>query len=246
MEYRKLGDSELEVSVVGYGCWAMGKRFWGDDVDDEESIRAVHRALELGITLFDTADVYGMGHSERVLGEALKGHRDEMIIATKGARVWDEETLEVTGSDISAGHIIKACNNSLARLGIDCIDLYQVHTSYEGAPIEECAEALVKLQQEGKIRYLGVSNYSVPDMQRHIATAPLTSLQPPYNMLTRGIEEEILPFCIEHNIGTLVYGPMAQGLLSGKYREGATWPESDMRHNSPRFQGERFLSLIHI
>jgi len=178
MEYRKLGNSDLEVSVIGFGCWAMGKRYWGDDVDDELSIRAVHRALDLGVNLFDTADCYGSGHAETVLGQAIKGHRDEMIIATKGARVWDPETLEITGSDISAKHMIEACNASLKRLGIDYIDLYQVHTSYEGAPIEECAEALVKLQEEGKIRYIGVSNYPVEDIRRHMAKAPLASVQP--------------------------------------------------------------------
>ncbi len=240
MEYRKLGNSDLEVSVIGFGCWAMGKRYWGDDVDDELSIRAVHRALDLGVNLFDTADCYGSGHAETVLGQAIKGHRDEMIIATKGARVWDPETLEITGSDISAKHMIEACNASLKRLGIDYIDLYQVHTSYEGAPIEECAEALVKLQEEGKIRYIGVSNYPVEDIRRHMAKAPLASVQPPYNMLNRGIEKDLLPFCIEHNIGVLVYGPMAQGLLTGKYKKGDTWPETDLRHNNPRFHGERF------
>ena len=243
MEYRRLGTTELEVSEIGFGAWAIGKWWWGEDVVDEESVAAVHKALDLGITLFDTADIYGSGHSERVLGQALRGHRDQIIIATKGGRYLDEQ--ENPHGNASKEYLLRACEASLKRLGTDYVDLYQIHfPDPEHTPVEESMEALIELQKAGKIRYIGVSNYNVEQMKRSRQVGDLASLQPPYSMLDREIEEDVLPFCRENNIGVLCYSPMARGLLTGKYNEATTFPESDHRSRIPRWQGDQLCRNV--
>jgi aryl-alcohol dehydrogenase-like predicted oxidoreductase len=241
MQYRKLGSSDLMVSEIGFGGWAMGKWMWGDDVVDDQSIAAVHRALELGINLFDTAAVYGEGHSERVLGKALLGRRDEVIIASKCGRIC--ATDGSMHNDSSPGAINAECEQSLRNLQTDHLDLYQVHWPDESVPFEDTMAALLKLREQGKIRHIGVSNFTVPMMERMMAAGELVSLQPPYSLLRRGIETEILPLCRQRNLAVLAYSPMQRGLLTGKYGPGATFPQSDSRSRDPLFQGERLAQI---
>ena len=243
MEYRKFGPTDMEISVTGFGCWAMGKWWWGEDVVDENSIAAVHRALDLGVNFFDTADVYGSGHSEETLGRALHGHREEVFIATKGGRYIGVDDMPTT--NVTKEYLLRACEASLERLQTDYVDLYQIHwADEEHTPPEESMEAMVELQQAGKLRYIGVSNYNVEQIKRSMAVAELVSLQPPYNMLDRHIEDEILPFCRENDIGVLCYSPMARGLLTGKYDENVTFPESDHRSRHPEWQDEQLKRNI--
>lgn len=242
MEYRKLGNTDLTVSTIGFGGWAMGKLFWGEDVVDEDSVAAVHRALDLGITLFDTAPVYGAGHSEVVLAEALGKHRAEVVVATKCGRVRAADG-KLT-NDSRPESLRAECEASLRRLATDYIDLYQVHWPDEAVAFEDTMAALMQLRQEGKIRHIGVSNFTPEMMDRMRSAGELASLQPPYSLLARGIEEEILPYCREHGLGVLAYSPMRRGLLTGKYQPGATFPLSDTRSQDPMFQGERLERIV--
>jgi len=239
VQHRQLGTSDLSISVIGYGCWAMGKTFWGDDVVDEESIAAVKLSLQRGIDFFDTAQAYGYGHSERVLGEALKDvPRDQVIIATKTGLEWDDAQEKIDRNS-SPEYIVSSLEGSLERLQTDYVDLYQIHWPDESVPFTESAVAMKELHDAGKIKAVGVSNFSVEQMEAFMSACPLHSLQPPYSLLTRDIDTEILPFCRENNIGILAYSPMARGLLTGKYDESATFPETDGRAGSPMWQGER-------
>ena len=242
MQYRRLGNNDLEVSVIGFGCWAMGKAFWGDDVVDDDSIAAVRHALDLGITLFDTAAVYGLGHSEKVLAEALGSRRSEIVLATKCGMSWDD------AGNISKSSkpedIVRGCEESLKRLRTDVIDLFQVHWPDDTVPFEDTMDALVGLQQAGKIRCIGVSNFSAEQMQRMISRGELISDQPPYSLLNRNIEREVLPFCRENNIGVLCYSPMQRGLLTGRYGPGTIFPETDARSKDGLWQGERFEKAL--
>jgi len=241
MEYRQLGTTDLTVSEIGFGGWAMGKLFWGDDVQDSETTAAIHRALDLGLTLFDTAPVYGDGHSECVLGAALGAHRAEVVVATKCGRVRNAEGKLY--NDSRPESIRGECEQSLRNLQTDVIDLYQVHWPDEQVPFEDTMAALMALRDEGKIRHIGCSNFTVPMMRRMMAAGELASLQPPYSLLRRGIEDEILPFCREQGLGVLCYSPLQRGLLTGKYRPGATFPETDSRSRDPLF-GEEKLARI--
>lgn len=243
MEFRKLGSSDLNISTIGYGCWAMGKAFWGEDVIDDESVAAVKLAFSLGVNFYDTAQAYGCGHSERVLAQGLAGlPRDEVIIATKTGLQWDAE--EKISKNSRPEYILRSLEDSLDRLQVETIDLFQVHWPDENVPIAETAAAMKQCLDSGKIRAAGVSNYSVEQMTEFMAVCPLHSLQPPYSLLTRDIEAEILPFCREHNVGILAYSPMARGLLTGKYDETASFPPSDARSSSPVWQGERLARNV--
>ncbi len=228
MEMQKLGSAGPEVSAIGFGAWAMGGRGWGA-VDDDETVAAVRRSIELGSTFVDTAEVYGNGHSEELIGRALQGRRDTVFLATK-----------VGGFDLSRAHIMEAIDNSLRRLQTDYVDLYQLHWPDDKTPVEESMAAMDDLVKAGKVRYVGVSNFDVPLLERCLSVRHVDSLQPVYSMLDRGIERDILPFCREHGIGTVVYSPMAKGLLTGKYTPDATFPAGDVRADDPLFQGERF------
>ncbi|MFO7897565.1 MAG: aldo/keto reductase [Planctomycetota bacterium] len=244
METRRLGGSELDVTVIGLGCWVMGGWMWGG-ADDEQSIAAVRAALDGGCRLVDTAPVYGQGRSEEVVGRALEGRRDEVVLATKCGLVWDERGgrkhfVDPEGRTIyhnlSAASVKQECDESLRRLRTDVIDLYQCHWPDAGVPHEETMTALVELKDEGKIRAIGVSNYTAEMMGECLEVAPLASVQPQYNMLDRSIEDELLPFCREHGIGVIAYSPLARGLLTGKVTMDREFEEGDHRAGRPWFQ----------
>ena len=240
MQYRKLGSSDLEVSVVAMGCWALGgdEDFWGP-VDDNESIAAVQQALDLGINLIDTAAAYGVGHSEEIVGKAIAGRRDEAVIATKCGLVWKDKTSPKTRC-LKRDSVIRECESSLRRLRVEAIDLYQIHWPDPETPIAETMEALVKLREQGKIRAIGCELMS--EARRY---GPLECLQPPLSMLSRDSCEELLPYCLEYNMGVICYGPMARGLLTGKFDASSTF--TDLRKNDVNFSGEQFarnLSLV--
>jgi aryl-alcohol dehydrogenase-like predicted oxidoreductase len=241
MQYRRLGATDLTVSEIGFGGWAMGKWLWGDDVEDSQTVAAVHRALDLGINFFDTAAVYGDGHGERILGQALGPRRAEVVVATKCGRVCDSEgTLY---NDSRPASIRRECEQSLRNLQTDVIDLYQVHWPDEQAPLEDTMAALMALRDEGKVRHLGCSNFSVLQMERMRAAGDLVSLQPPYSLLRRGLEAQILPFCRSHNLAVLCYSPLQRGLLTGKYRPGAAFPATDSRSRDPLFGDEKLVQI---
>jgi aryl-alcohol dehydrogenase-like predicted oxidoreductase len=214
---KRLGNSDLEISALGVGAWAMGgagwKFSWGAQ-DDADSIAAIRSALESGMNWIDTAAVYGLGHSEEVVGQAIKGLSKKPYVFTKCERNWNENN-EIYPS-LKASSIRKECENSLRRLGVDVIDLYQIHWPEPDAEIEEGWTELARLKEEGKVRWIGVSNFNVEQLKRVQKIAPVTSLQPPYSLLVRKVEPEILPFVKQNNIGVIVYSPMRAGLLTGK------------------------------
>jgi aryl-alcohol dehydrogenase-like predicted oxidoreductase len=239
MRRRKLGSRGPELSVVGLGTWAIGgagwQFAWGAQ-DDKDSIAAIHRAMELGINWIDTAAVYGLGHSEEVVGKALSGRRSGVMIATKCSRAWDPGRTEIVDR-LSAASVRKELESSLRRLDTDYIDLYQIHWPRPEHEIEEGWNEIAKAVKEGKVRFAGVSNFSVEQLRRIHVIHPVTSLQPPYSMLRRDTERELLPFCMENGIGVLVYSPMQMGLLSGAFsRERvAHLPFDDLRSRNPYF-----------
>ena len=239
---RTLGRSGIEVSALGMGCWAIGGPFWAGDmplgwgeVDDEESIRAIHAALELGVTFFDTANVYGAGHSERVLGRALQGRRDKVVIATKFNALFDETTRQVTGSDTSPAGIRAACEDSLRRLGTDFIDLYQFHENgypaAQAGPVRDTLEALVR---EGKIRAYGWST-DFPESAAFFAEGPLcTAIQSELNVLDDNAS--VVAVCEQNNLALINRGPLAMGLLTGKYTAAVRPAADDVRgEHSPEW-----------
>lgn len=239
MELRKLGNSELRITPLGVGAWAMGgggwKFAWGPQ-DDNASIAAIRRALDYGVNWIDTAAVYGFGHSEEVVARALEGVRPRPYVFTKCSRVWDDQG-EIYGV-LKRDSIRRECEASLRRLKVDVIDLYQIHWALPDEDIEEGWAALAELKREGKVRYIGVSNFSAAQLRRVQAIEPVTSLQPPYSLLTREAEAELLPLARQTGVGVIVYSPMKMGLLSGGMtRERvAAFPPDDNRRNRPEFQ----------
>lgn len=233
MQTRKLGYSELHLTTIGLGTWAMGggdwKFGWGPQ-EDTASINAIHTALDLGINWIDTAAIYGHGHAEEVVGRAIKGIRDEVIIATKCGRIWEGNSREI-GKSLRAKSIRQEVEASLKRLRIEVIDLYQIHWPEPDEEIEEGWDTMAQLVREGKVRYVGVSNFNLEQLKRAQAIHPITSLQPPYSMFRREIEEEIIGYCNTNHIGIIAYSPMQAGLLTGKFtRERAlSLPDSDWR-----------------
>lgn len=225
MEDRNLGWTDLVVSRVGLGTWAMGDDFWGT-VDDQESIRTIHAAIDNGISLVDTAPAYGNGHSEEVVGQALKGRRDRAVIATK---VGIQKPAGKLQKNLSPDSVRQEIEDSLRRLGVETIDLYQIHWPDPKTPLEDTLEVLLKAQEAGKFRYLGVSNFDTGLMDRVRSITELASLQPPFSLLQRDIEDEILPYCKEHDIGVLSYGTLSGGILTGKFWEYPTFEEGDYR-----------------
>jgi aryl-alcohol dehydrogenase-like predicted oxidoreductase len=252
MQKRRLGNSDLDITVLGIGAWAMGggdwKFSWGPQ-DDDDSIAAIYAALDAGMNWIDTAAVYGLGHAEEVIGRALKGLSERPLVFTKCARVWNEE--REIGKCLKRDSVIRECEDSLRRLQVEVIDLYQIHWPEPDEDIEEGWEACARLQQQGKVRWIGVSNFSVAQLERAWNVAPITSLQPPYNLLVRGIEQAQLPWCAEHQVGVLAYSPMRSGLLTGKMtRERiAAMPPDDHRQRVPDFQEPRLsrnLELVEL
>ena len=252
MDTRKLGNSDMYITRVGYGAWAVGgggwQFGWGPQ-DDDDSIDAIHRTLELGVNWIDTAAVYGLGHSEEVVARALrewKGPRP--YVFTKCAMRWDKDG-RVTKVH-SAESIRQECQDSLRRLQVDVIDLYQIHWPPEdnGPGLEESWRTMAALQKEGKVRWIGVSNYDVPQLQRCEKIAPVTSLQPPYSLIRRQIENEILPYCERRGIGGIVYSPMASGLLTGAmtHERAAALPADDFRSRNPEFRDPRLSKNLDL
>ena len=241
MQSRNLGNSDLHITTVGYGAWAVGgsgwQFAWGSQ-DDDDSIAAIHRSLELGVNWIDTAAVYGLGHAEEVVASALKSWSGPRpYIFTKCGLRWD-----ATGQVqkvLSAGSIRQEIDGSLRRLAVDVIDLYQIHwpPDPDSPALEEGWSTLAALQREGKVRWIGVSNFNVHQLKRAQAIAPVTSLQPPYSLLHREIEDEILPYCLRAGIGVIVYSPMASGLLTGAMtrERAARLPNDDWRRLHPDF-----------
>jgi aryl-alcohol dehydrogenase-like predicted oxidoreductase len=247
MEHRLLGKAGIKVSAVAFGAWALGgpgQWGWGP-ADDRESIASIRRALDLGVTLIDTADSYGAGHSEQVVGQALGSHRKEVVVATKFGVMLDENGNEV-GVNGSRDHVMRACEASLKRLGTDWIDLYQMHTPDDKTPIEETMAALDTLLRQGKIRAIGVSNFSVAQLEAASQTVQLASDQPAYSLFRREIEADVLPWCASHGLSVLAYGPLAHGLLTGKFTPGRRLPEGDWRSRDTHFQGETLAHNLQI
>ena len=248
---RRLGTTDLQLSPIGIGAWAIGGGGWNGSMgpqNESDSIPAIHAALDHGLNWIDTAALYGLGHSEEVVARALKG-RTRPYVFTKCERIWDADGR--IGACLKADSIRRECENSLRRLQTDMIDLYQIHWPEPHEDIEEGWGELARLQQEGKVRYIGVSNFSVPQMKRIQLIAPITSLQPPYSIVTREIESEILPFCAKNNIGVIVYSPMSAGLLTGSmtHERVANFSAEDWRKNLPNFQEpllSRNLKLVEL
>ena len=249
---KKLGNSDLEITALGVGAWAMGgsgwKFAWGSQ-DDADSSAAIRAALDAGINWIDTAAVYGLGHSEEVVGQTLKELSQKPYIFTKCERRWDEN--DNIFPSLKADSIRKECENSLRRLQVERIDLYQIHWPDPDADIEEGWTEMARLQEEGKVRWIGVSNFNVAQMKRAQAIAPITSLQPPYSLLARQAEPEILPYARENNIGVIVYSPMRAGLLTGKMTKerAQNLPQDDWRSRDKDFQEpqlSRNLKLVEI
>jgi aryl-alcohol dehydrogenase-like predicted oxidoreductase len=252
MNTRKLGNSDLHITPVGFGAWAAGggnwEYSWGPQ-DDGDSIAAIHKALELGVNWIDTAAVYGLGHSEEVVARALKEWRGKRpYVFTKCVLAWD--TSRKVTPNHSAASIRRECEESLRRLQLDGIDLYQIHwpPNDNGPGLEEAWQTLSNLQKEGKVRWIAVSNFDVAQIQRAEKIAPVTSDQPPYSILRRQIEGEILPYCEQHNIGVIVYSPMFSGMLTGGMtRERATaLPADDFRKRNPEFQEPKLSKNLEL
>jgi len=246
---RQLGNSDLHLTPIGFGAWAIGggnwEFAWGPQ-DDNDSVNAIHRALDLGVNWIDTAAIYGLGHSEEVVAKALKGSSHKPYVFTKCSMRWhDDRTIY---RSLKAKSLEEELNASLRRLSVDTIDLYQIHWPNPEEEIEEGWSALARFKEQGKIRHIGVSNFNVDQMKRAQQIAPITSLQPPYSMLRRAIEQEILPYAKANNIGVINYSPMLSGMLTGKMtRERvASMPQDDWRRRAPEFNEPRLSRNLRL
>ena len=252
MQTKQLGNSDLHITPIGFGAWAIGGNNWAfgwGSQDDQDSIAAIQRSLDLGVNWIDTAAIYGLGHSEEIVAKALKGRAQRPYIFTKCSLTWNDQ--RETGNSLKQDSIRREVDASLRRLEVEAIDLYQIHWPNPDADIEEGWTTLSKLKQEGKVRYIGVSNFNVAQLQRAAAIAPVTSLQPPYSLVNPAVETEILPFCKDHNIGVIVYSPMQSGLLTGAMtlERVANLPDDDWRKRSKEFQQPRLsrnLKLVEL
>jgi aryl-alcohol dehydrogenase-like predicted oxidoreductase len=246
MQRRKLGYTDLALTTVGLGTWAIGGPWeygWGPQ-DDDEAVAAILTALDAGINWIDTAPAYGLGHSEELIGRALRRSRHRPLIATKCGILWNERKEKVV--HLKRDSIRRECHDSLRRLGVERIDLYQMHWPDPDPDIEEAWEEMARLAEEGKVRYLGVSNYSVAQMERVRRIHPIASLQPPYSMLRREAERELLDYCRTHEIGVVAYSPMERGLLTGRFTRArlAALAPDDHRRRAPAFQEPQFSATL--
>lgn len=240
MEMTSIPGLDRQVSRICLGTWAIGGWMWGG-TDEDRSIRTIHAAIDKGINIIDTAPVYGFGRSEEIVGKAVKqfGGRDKLVLATKTALEWNAEETKVWRNS-SEKRIREEIERSLKRLQTDCIDIYQVHWPDPLVPFEAVGRTMENLKQEGKIRAIGVSNYSAEQMTAFSAGAGIAVCQPPYNLFERGIEEDILPYCIQNNIANLTYGALCRGLLSGKMTREQQFEGDDLRKVDPKFKSPRF------
>lgn len=251
-DLRKLGNSDLHLTPIGFGAWAIGggnwEFAWGPQ-DDDESVSAIHRALDLGINWIDTAAIYGLGHSEEIVAKALRSTSHKPLVFTKCSMRWHDD--RSIYRSLKAESLAQELEGSLGRLGVDTIDLYQIHWPNPEAEIEGAWQALNRFREQGKVRWIGVSNFNVEQMKRAQKYGPITSLQPPYSMLRRAIEQEILPFVQQNGIGVINYSPMVSGLLTGKMtaERVAALPADDWRKRAPEFNEPRLsrnLKLVEL
>jgi aryl-alcohol dehydrogenase-like predicted oxidoreductase len=250
MEMRQLGGSNVSVTPIVFGAWAIGGWLWGG-TNDRDALEAIRASIDNGVTTIDTAAIYGFGHSEKLVGQAIKGKREKVIIATKCGMRWDSPEgsdpwpqKDESGKDLvirknsKPDSIVWECEQSLKRLEIDVIDLYQIHRPDVDTPVEDSMRAMEKLRQQGKIRAIGVSNFSLEWIKRAAAVAPLASNQPPFSILQRGIEADVLPYCRESDIATICYSPLERGLLAGAVGPERKFPPSDHRSGHRLFTVE--------
>ncbi|MCK5391366.1 MAG: aldo/keto reductase [Deltaproteobacteria bacterium] len=242
MEYIKIKGTDIESSRIGLGAWAIGGWLWGGS-EERESIETIHAALDNGITLIDTAAIYGFGRSEEIVGKAVSeyGGRDKIVIATKAGLDWTSGKIY---RNSTKERIYKEVDDSLQRLQTDYIDIYQIHWPDFETPFEEAAEAMHELYKSGKIRAIGVSNYTLENKDMFREIAPLHTSQPPYNLFERGIEDDIIPYCEEHGITMLLYGSICRGLLSGRMTSQTTFEGDDIRKVDPKFKKPRFEQYL--
>jgi aryl-alcohol dehydrogenase-like predicted oxidoreductase len=246
MQTRRLGNTDLNLTTVGLGTWAMGGPWqfgWGPQ-DDREAVAAILAALDKGINWIDTAPIYGLGHSEELVGQALRQTRHQPYIATKCGLLWNDKREKI--SYLKRQSIRKECEDSLSRLGVERIDLYQMHWPEPEPDIEEAWEEMARLAEQGKVRCLGVSNYNIAQMERLRKIHPIASLQPPYSLLHREVEDDLLGYCAEHHIGVVVYSPMERGLLTGKFSHErlAALAPGDHRRRATEFHDPQFSATL--
>ena len=242
MEYAKMNGLNRDVSRIGLGTWAIGGFMWGG-TDEHEALETIRTALDHGISLIDTAPVYGLGRAEELVGRALAkyGKREEVIIATKVGLEWRGDQVF---RNSTRARIMREIDDSLGRLQTDYVDIYQVHWPDPLVPIDQTAEVMHELYKQGKIRAIGVSNYSLEQMNLFQQAAPLHTAQPPYNLFERGVEKDALPYCRTHEISTLTYGSLCRGLLSGKMNPGSEFQGDDVRKSDPKFQPPRYAQYL--
>lgn len=248
MQKRRLGSTDLELTAVGLGTWAMGGPWqfgWGAQ-DDAEAIAAILKALEMGINWIDIAPAYGLGHSEELIAQALEQVSEEPLIATKCGILWNEKKEKITC--LKRQSIRDECHASLKRLGVETVDLYQMHWPDPDEDVEEAWEEMARLTAEGKVRYLGISNFNVEQIKRVQKIHPVASLQPPYSMLHREVEDELLDYCAQNNIGVIAYSPIQRGLLTGKFNQArlAGLALDDHRRRNPDFQEPKFGATLEL